>query len=258
MASLEKADLDRDFAAKLGIRPYRPPIAPIVESVVPDGPAAQAGLKPGDRIVAAAGTPISDWTQLVGVVSASPGKALKLIVESGGETFDAEVIPKPVMDGNRSIGRIGIAPKIDRAANEALVTIVRYGPVESVPKAVGNVWDMSIFSLTMLGRMITGEVSWKNLSGPITIADYAGQSAKLGWLQFVSFLALISVSIGVLNLLPIPVLDGGQLLYHIAELIKGSPLSEQAMEIGQRVGFALLIGLSAFAFYNDIYRLVSG
>lgn len=258
MASLEKADLDRDFAAKLGIRPYRPPIAPIVESVVPDGPAAQAGLKPGDRIVAAAGTPISDWTQLVGVVSASPGKALKLIVESGGETFDAEVIPKPVMDGNRSIGRIGVAPKIDRAANEALVTIVRYGPVESVPKAVGNVWDMSIFSLTMLGRMITGEVSWKNLSGPITIADYAGQSAKLGWLQFVSFLALISVSIGVLNLLPIPVLDGGQLLYHIAELIKGSPLSEQAMEIGQRVGFALLIGLSAFAFYNDIYRLVSG
>ncbi|MCA3018634.1 MAG: RIP metalloprotease RseP [Rhodocyclaceae bacterium] len=258
MASLEKADLDRDFAAKLGIRPYRPPIAPVVETVAPDGPAAQAGLQPGDRIVAAAGTPIAEWTQLVGIVSASPGKALKLIVESGGETFDAEVIPKPVIDGNRSIGRIGIAPKIDRAANEALVTIVRYGPVESVPKAVGNVWDMSVFSLTMLGRMITGEVSWKNLSGPITIADYAGQSAKLGWVQFVTFLALISVSIGVLNLLPIPVLDGGQLLYHIAELIKGSPLSEQAMEIGQRVGFALLIWLSAFAFYNDIYRLVSG
>ncbi|MFN7673767.1 MAG: RIP metalloprotease RseP, partial [Betaproteobacteria bacterium] len=246
------------FAAKLGIRPYRPPIAPVVETVTPDGPAAQAGLQPGDRIVAAAGSPIADWNQLVGIVSASPGKVIKLVVESSGEIFDAEVVPKLVTDGNRSIGRIGVAPKIDRAANEALVTTVRYGPVESVPKAVGNVWDMSVFSLTMLGRMITGEVSWKNLSGPITIADYAGQSAKLGWVQFVTFLALISVSIGVLNLLPIPVLDGGQLLYHIAELIKGSPLSEQAMEIGQRVGFALLIGLSAFAFYNDIYRLVSG
>ena len=258
MASLEKADLDRDFAAKLGIRPYRPPIAPVVETVAPDGPAAQAGLQPGDRIVAAAGSPIADWNQLVGIVSASPGKVIKLVVESSGEIFDAEVVPKLVTDGNRSIGRIGVAPKIDRAANEALVTTVRYDPIESVPKAVGNVWDMSVFSLKMLGRMITGEVSWKNLSGPITIADYAGQSAKLGWVQFVTFLALISVSIGVLNLLPIPVLDGGQLLYHIAELIKGSPLSEQAMEIGQRVGFALLIGLSAFAFYNDIYRLVSG
>lgn len=258
LASIEKADLDQDFAAKLGIRAYRPPIAPVVETVTPDGPAGQAGLKAGDRIVAAAGTPISDWAQLVGIVSASPGKAIKLVVESGGETFDAEVIPKLITDGNRSIGRIGIAPKIDRAANEALSTIIRYGPLEAIPKAVINVWDMSAFSLKMLGRMVTGDVSWKNLSGPITIADYAGQSAKLGWLQFVSFLALVSVSIGVLNLLPIPVLDGGQLLYHVAELIKGSPLSEQAMEIGQRAGFALLIGLSAFAFYNDVYRLVSG
>jgi regulator of sigma E protease len=258
MLSIEKADLDRDFASKLGIRPYRPPIAPVVESVTSDGPAARAGLKTGDRIVAAAGRPITEWTELVGIVSASPGKAIKLAVESGGEVFDAEVVPMPVADGNRTIGRIGIAPKIDRAANEALVTIVRYGPFESIPKAIRNVWDMSAFSLKMLVRMVTGDVSWKNLSGPITIADYAGQSAKLGWLQFVSFLALISVSIGVLNLLPIPVLDGGQLLYHIAELIKGSPLSEQAMEIGQRAGFALLIGLSAFAFYNDVYRLVSG
>jgi regulator of sigma E protease len=256
--TIEKADLDRDFAAKLGIRPYRPPIAPVVESVTPDGPAALAGLKTGDRIVAAGGAPVTEWTELVGIVSASPGKAIKLAVESGGETFDAEVIPKAVTDGNRTIGRIGIAPKIDRAANEALITMIRYGPLESIPKAIGNVWEMSAFSLKMLGRMVTGDVSWKNLSGPITIADYAGQSAKLGWVQFVSFLALISVSIGVLNLLPIPVLDGGQLLYHIAELIKGSPLSEQAMEIGQRAGFALLIGLSAFAFYNDVYRLVSG
>ncbi|MFO0325311.1 MAG: site-2 protease family protein, partial [Burkholderiales bacterium] len=121
-----------------------------------------------------------------------------------------------------------------------------------------RVWDMSVFSLKMMWRMITGDISWKNLSGPITIADYAGQSAKMGWVPFVLFLALISVSIGVLNLLPIPVLDGGQLLYHIAELIKGSPVSAEALEIGQRIGLVLLLCLTAFAFYNDIHRLVSG
>ena len=117
---------------------------------------------------------------------------------------------------------------------------------------------MSIFSLKMMGRMITGDVSWKNLSGPITIADYAGQSAQLGWIPYVTFLALISISLGVLNLLPIPVLDGGQLMYYIAEILKGSPVSEKVMEIGQQVGLTLLLGLTAFAFYNDIHRLVTG
>lgn len=258
MATLEKADLDRDFAGKLGLSPYRLPIAPVVETTTPDGPAAQAGLKPGDRIVAAGGKAISEWSQLVAVVAASPGRPVVLVVETRGEKFDATVIPAAVTEGSRTFGRIGLSPKIDRIASDALFTTVRYGVWESVPKAIGKVWNVSAFSLKMLGRMVTGDVSWKNLSGPITIADYAGQSAKLGWLSFATFLALISISIGVLNLLPIPVLDGGQLLYHIAELIKGSPLSEQAMEIGQRAGFALLIGLSAFAFYNDIFRLVSG
>ena len=258
MASIEKADLDRDFAGKLGLNPYRLPVAAVVETVTPNGPAADAGLKPGDRIVVAAGQQISDWSQLVAVVVANPGRAIALVVETRGDKYDATVTPASVTEGGRTFGRIGVSPKIDRSASEALFITVRYGFFESVPKAIGKVWDMSVFSLKMLGRMVTGDISWKNLSGPITIADYAGQSAKLGWLPFVTFLALVSVSIGVLNLLPIPVLDGGQLLYHIAELIKGSPLSEQAMEIGQRAGFALLIGLSAFAFYNDIYRLVSG
>jgi regulator of sigma E protease len=257
-AMIEKADLDRDFAQKLGINAYRPPIAPLLESVTADSPAAAAGLKPGDRILSASGKPVSEWAELVAIVSANADKPVALVVQSGGETFDATVIPKSVTDAGKTFGRIGVAPRIDRAANEALITVVRYGVLESVPKSIGKVWEMSTFSLKMLGRMVTGDVSWKNLSGPITIADYAGQSARLGWVPFVTFLALVSVSIGVLNLLPIPVLDGGQLLYHIAELIKGSPLSEQAMEIGQRAGFALLIGLSAFAFYNDVYRLVSG
>ena len=258
MANLVKADLDRDFAGKLGLNPYRLQIDPVVDTVIPTGAAAAAGLKPGDRIIAAAGEPVLDWSQFVAIVSASPGRPVSLEVEAHGEKFDAIVTPATITEGGRTFGRIGISPKIDRKASEALITTVRYGVLESIPKAVSKVWDMSVFSLKMFGRMVTGDISWKNLSGPITIADYAGQSAKLGWLSFVTFLALISVSIGVLNLLPIPVLDGGQLLYHIVELIKGSPLSEQAMEIGQRAGFALLIGLSAFAFYNDIFRLVSG
>lgn len=257
-AGLQKQDLDKDYAAALGLVAYRAPIAPIVENVTPEGPAARAGLKPGDRVVAVNGVGVTEWTALVAVIVANPGKPVTLAVESRGEVFDATVTPDKITERGRTFGRIGVQPRIDREANDRLYTTVRYGVLESTPKAVTRVWDMSVFSLKMMWRMITGDISWKNLSGPITIADYAGQSAKMGWVPFVLFLALISVSIGVLNLLPIPVLDGGQLLYHIAELIKGSPVSAEALEIGQRIGLVLLLCLTAFAFYNDIHRLVSG
>lgn len=259
MASIEKADLDNNtFLSKLGVAAYRLPILPIIDKVSPNSAAAAAGLKEGDKIVTANGQPIARWPDLVAVILKSPGQPVKLAVESKGELFDATVVPTVVTERGQTFGRIGVSPKIDRAANDALFTNVRYNPIESAAKGVVKVWEMSVFSLKMLGRMITGDISWKNLSGPITIADYAGQSAKMGLTYYLGFLALISVSIGVLNLLPIPVLDGGQLLYHIVEIIKGSPVSEQAMEVGQRVGLALLLGLTAFAFFNDIHRLVSG
>ncbi len=258
MDSIEKADLDKDFLAKLGLNAYRLPVPPIVDVVTPNGAAAQAGLKPGDKIVAVNGRPISQWREMVEVVVKSANQPVKLLVESGNEVYDATVTPVAVTEGGQTFGRIGIAPKVDRAASEALFINVRYNPVEAAIKGIIKVWEMSVFSLKMLGRMVTGDISWKNISGPITIADYAGQSAKLGLTYYLGFLALISVSIGVLNLLPIPVLDGGQLLYHIAEIIKGSPVSEKAMEIGQRIGFVLLMSLTAFAFFNDIQRLVSG
>jgi regulator of sigma E protease len=260
-ASLQTTDLDRDYAGALGLIAYRLPIAPVVDVVSPNGAASRGGLKPGDRIVAVNGKSIREWGELVAEIVKSPDTPIKLVVESRGETFDATVTPERVQEGGRAFGRIGVQPRIsaaDRAASEQLFTLVRYGVLESIPKAIGKVWEMSVFSLKMMWRMITGDISWKNLSGPITIADYAGQSAKMGWLPFVLFLALISVSIGVLNLLPIPVLDGGQLLYHIAELIKGSPVSAQALEIGQRIGLVLLLCLTAFAFYNDIHRLLAG
>ncbi len=135
---------------------------------------------------------------------------------------------------------------------------VRYGVGEGLAKAVRQTWETSVLSLQMIGRMLTGEVSWKNISGPVTIADYAGQTAQLGLSHYLKFVALISISLGVLNLLPIPVLDGGHLLYYTIEIIKGGPIPERIMEIGQQIGLTLLIMLMAFAFYNDINRLISG
>jgi regulator of sigma E protease len=140
----------------------------------------------------------------------------------------------------------------------SFLTTVRYPPGAAVGMALARTWETSVFSLKMLGKMVTGEISWRNLSGPVTIADYAGQSAQLGLAAYVAFLALISISLGVLNLLPIPLLDGGHLLYYFVEILKGSPVSERTMELGQRLGLTLLLGLMAFAFYNDLNRLLAG
>src|SRR5438105_1847243 len=153
---------------------------------------------------------------------------------------------------------IGAAPYIPPAHAEKMLVRVQHGPVDAVVKAAAKTWDISIFSLKMLGKMLMGEVSWKHLSGPVTIADFAGQSAQMGWISYLTFLALISISLGVLNLLPIPLLDGGHLMYYAIEVIKGRPVSERTMELGQRVGLALLLVMMAFAFYNDLNRLLTG
>jgi regulator of sigma E protease len=204
------------------------------------------------------GKPIKAWSDFVAVVQSSPEKPLNVEVRRGKDDFDVVLTPKAQQENGARVGKIGAAPNIKDSELADLFIEVRYPLLTALWKAVGKTWDTSVFSLKMLGKMLLGDISWKNLSGPITIADYAGQTAKLGWVPYTTFIALISISLGVLNLLPVPLLDGGHLMYYIAEIIKGSPVSERIMETGQQIGLALLLGLMLFAFYNDINRLITG
>ena len=257
LSGLKPEELDGEIMATLGLRLYRPDVQPVIGSMVPGGIAERAGLQIGDRIRAIEGHTVNLWDQVVGRIRQSPELPLVLEVERGGHSIEIPLVPEAVSERNARIGRIGVAPLVDPEAMRYLVTEIRYGVLESVPKAIEKTWDTSVFSLRMLWKMLMGDISWRNISGPVTIADYAGQSAQLGFVPFLSFLALISISLGVLNLLPIPLLDGGNLMYYSFEIIRGRPVSERALEIGQQVGLFLLLTLMAFAFYNDINRLFS-
>jgi regulator of sigma E protease len=258
LRSFPTDDVESDALERIGLRLYRPPLEPVIGQVVSGGAAERAGLAPGDRVVLADGKPVDSWDALVVAVQARPEMPLKLTIERGGVRQVVEVVPASVAAGQKRIGRINAAPQVPAAHAERMLIRVQHGPLESLWKAVLKTGDIAIFSLKMLGRMLLGEVSWKHLSGPVTIADFAGQSAQMGWVSYLTFLALISISLGVLNLLPIPLLDGGHLMYYAIEIVKGKPVSERAMELGQRVGLALLLVMMAFAFYNDLNRLLTG
>ena len=257
-SGLAETDLDADFGQRLGVALYRPRLPPVVGQVAPGSVADQAGLHADDLFLRVNEQPVTAWSEVALAIRAAPGKPLAFEVQRGERRFSLSLVPAAVNEGGGQIGRIGIVVRDDPTLRAQTFVAVRYPPGQAALKAVSQTWDTSLFTLRMLGRMLTGELSWKNLSGPVTIADYAGQSARLGWMHYLKFLALISISLGVLNLLPVPVLDGGHLLYYVVEVIKGGPLSERVMEIGQQIGLFLLILLMAFAFYNDINRLVSG
>jgi regulator of sigma E protease len=253
LSGLTPEDLDSDFLARIGLIRFSPAV---ISEVRAGSPGARAGLQPGDKVVQVDAKPIETWEQLVEAVAPKAGVPLELMVERGGEPLRVEVTPEAVADNGATVGRIGVGR--DPAVLERQMVQVSYAPLPALGEAAARTWEVSVLSLRMLGKMIVGDVSLKNLSGPITIADYAGQSAQMGWLPYVSFIALISISLGVLNLLPVPLLDGGHLMYYLAEMVKGRPVSDRAIEIGQRVGMVVLFSLMAFAIYNDIHRLVGG
>jgi regulator of sigma E protease len=258
MAGLKTADLDGDFLRTLGFARPQPPLAPVIGRVIAGGAAERAGVLAGDQVLAIDGVAVKRWDEVVAAIGASPAREVMLEIKRGDTLQKFRVTPDAVIENSGRIGRIGVAVKVDAEAIRRYMVEVRYTPWVSMGKALERTWDTSLFSLRMLGKMIVGEVSLKNLSGPITIADYAGQSAQTGWISYLAFIALISISLGVLNLLPIPLLDGGHLMYYMLEIVKGSPVSTQVMEIGQNIGMGLLFLLMAFALYNDISRLLNG
>ncbi|MBL6749917.1 MAG: RIP metalloprotease RseP [Nevskia sp.] len=243
----------------LGLSMYQPPIPPVLGEILPGHPAEQAGFKPGDRLVAAGGAPIASFQEFQRVVSAHPGEVLKVTVERAGARLDLSVIPVRVREDGVGYVRIGARPAAmaDNAALwHDLQAQQRFGAAAAVPEALRQTWDMSTVVAEFLYRMLLGEISIKNISGPINTAETAGYAVSIGLSAFLGFIAFVSLNLGIFNLLPIPVLDGGQIFYGLVEAAKGSPLSERAQALGQQVGVVLLVLLMGLAFYNDLARHV--
>jgi regulator of sigma E protease len=253
LTGVSNAEWEGNFTGVLGLRADFG--APLIAEVVPGKPADRAGLRAGDRIVAVDGAAVRSPGDVATLTNAKPGESVTFRVERGGETLEVSLIPDATDAGGKRIGVAGVRLRVDPAIAERLAVTVRDGPLDALAHGAQRTWELSVFTVRMLGRIITGDASIKNISGPITLADFAGQSAQAGLLTFVGYLALISISLGVLNLLPVPLLDGGHLLYYLAELIKGSPVSDRAFEVGQRIGMGLLAMLMALALFNDVSRL---
>ncbi len=246
-SDIPPADLEKDFLRVLGLELDGGQL--IIGQLSPAGAAEQAGLQTGDLLLSIDGKVISKNSIAIDLIKQSAGKELSFLVERNYTQLQIKVIPKATADGDKTVGRIGAA-----LAQKPQMVIQERGVIESLTTGVRQTWDMSVFSLRMLGKMLTGNLSWRNLSGPITIADYAGKTAKIGWEAYVGLLALISVSLGVLNLLPVPVLDGGHLVYYGLEALRGKPLSKRVMELSRGVGVALIGLMMVVAISNDIIR----
>ena len=236
---------------RLGFEPWTPKLKPVVDRVLPDSAAASAGLKPGDLIVSANGVAIADWMQWVDMVKKNPDNQLALAIERDGVATTLTIIPRRV----ENEGKIGASVRVPDELRKAVSVEYSLSPLAAIPVAFETTWNYSVATLKMMGNMLIGKASVKNLSGPVSIAQIAGQSASMGLVPFIKFLGLVSVSLGVLNLLPIPVLDGGHLLFFAIEGVKGSPVPEKIQVFFQQIGIAVLMSLMALAMVLDVQRL---
>jgi len=238
--------------AELGFSQWHPAIKPVLAYVEPDSAADKAGLRENDKILVIDGKPVPDWRTLVEMVEARPEQQVVVVYERDSKQIEVAVDTQQREFEGKMVGKLGVRPVLP----DIFVTH-QYPPFEAVGKALIKTWDSSVFMVISLGKIATGKLSLKNLSGPINIARYAGDSARLGFPWFLKFLAIVSISLAVLNLLPIPILDGGHLMYYLIEMVKGSPVSESVMEVGFRIGIVMLLLLMSVAFYNDIMGLLA-
>ncbi|MDD2833513.1 MAG: RIP metalloprotease RseP [Methylotenera sp.] len=258
LSGIDYDDTAKDILQKIGLIVYQPKIRPVIGEVSRMSPAEEAGMKVGDLILAVNQKQISDWEAFVKEIRAYPDVLANVLVMRGEEKLTLSVRPQLIKEGGESIGRVGVTFDASQAEFDALWVTTHYSAFGALVKAVDKTWETAIFSLKMMWNMLLGNVSWKGMSGPVTIASYAGQSANMGIKVFVGFLALISISIGVLNLLPIPILDGGHFMYYMVEFFTGRPVSENVMIIGQKLGLLLLGFMMVLALFNDINRLITG
>lgn len=249
---------DQDALGGLGLRLEPPHLPAVVGTVEPGSPAARAGVRTGDRIMDVDGQAVPAWHVFARYVRERPGQRIAMGIARAGDRQFIDIEVGRHDAAGAVFGRVGLGVSVPSDFVDPRRIVVRHGVLSALHHGVDQTWQTSILTLRFMWRMVLGEVSWRNISGPITIADYAGQTAQIGISAYVRFLALISVSLGVLNLLPIPVLDGGHLLYHFAEFIHGRALPERLIEVSQQVGMTLLGLLMMFAFYNDFNRLFSG
>jgi regulator of sigma E protease len=248
LAGLSHSDLEGNFLTKLGLELASPPA--VLGTVMADGPAARAGFMLGDKVLTVNRQPVQDARDLIDLVKNAPGKNLLIGgVSDKGRAFERQVVPESVKLEQGSVGRIAVA-----FAGQPESVTLRYGLLPAIGKGVEKTWSISTLTLKVLGKMLVGQASLKNITGPLTIADFAGQSVRMGPASFISFVALISISLGVMNLLPIPVLDGGFLLYYSLEVLMGRPLPERIADMAQRIGIGMLVLLMSVALFNDVTR----
>ena len=240
---------------KLGIQPWQPILEPVLDQVIAGGAADQAGLLAGDRILLVDGQSVNNWRDWVAYLQSKPGQRLSVLIERQGNKQELLLVPEAVVVDGTTIGRIGAMVAVPESVASGMQGIYQLNPLSAIPAALNSTWHYSVLTLKMVGRLLVGTASIENLSGPISLAQFAGQSASSGLVTFLKFLAFVSISLGVINLLPIPMLDGGHLLFYFIEFIKGGPVPEAVQEMGMRLGLAVLVFVMGLAFFVDLGRL---